>query len=306
MPKLAFRSWRILASALTLPLVLSACGVVDPNSPEDDRPLVATTFTILADIASRIAGDRAVVESITQVGADIHQYEPTTGDLRRVAGADLLISNGLGVDDWLSRFFQSGAAYAVAAEGVDTLPIVSGEYVGKPNPHAWISPREGKTYVRNITAALTEMDPDGADEFARRAAEYDAELDALLARAEESIASLPANHRSLVTCEGAFSYLARDVGLEEHFLWAVNTEAQGTPQQVAALIDAVGDQQIPSVFCESTVSDTAMRQVARTTGARFGGTLYVDSLSEPDGDVPTYLALLEHDIDLITKGLTRS
>ena len=306
MPKLAFRSRRILAPLLVLPLALTACGGVDANSSDDDRPLVATTFTILADITERIAGDRAVVESITQVGADIHQYEPTTGDLRRVAGADLLISNGLGIDDWLSRFFQSGAAHAVAAEGVEPLPIVSGEYVGKPNPHAWISPREGKTYVRNITAALTEMDPEGADEFARRAAEYDAELDAILERAESSIASLPADFRSLVTCEGAFSYLARDVGLEEHFMWAVNTEAQGTPQQVAALIDAVGDQEIPAVFCESTVSDIAMRQVARTTGAEFGGTLYVDSLSEAGGDVPTYLALLEHDIDLITKGLTRS
>ena len=150
------------------------------------------------------------------------------------------------------------------------------------------------------------MDPEGADEFARRAAEYDDELDAILERAESSIASLPADFRSLVTCEGAFSYLARDVGLEEHFMWAVNTEAQGTPQQVAALIDAVGDQEIPAVFCESTVSDTAMRQVARTTGAEFGGTLYVDSLSDAGGDVPTYIALLEHDIDLITKGLTRS
>ena len=306
MPKIAFRSRRILAGLSVLPLALTACGVVDANSSDDDRPLVATTFTILADITERIAGDRAVVESITQVGADIHQYEPTTGDLRRVAGADLLISNGLGVDDWLSRFFQSGAAHVVAAEGVEPLPIVSGEYVGKPNPHAWISPREGKTYVRNITAALTEMDPEGADEFARRAAEYDAELDAILERAESSIASLPADYRSLVTCEGAFSYLARDVGLEEHFMWAVNTEAQGTPQQVAALIDAVGDQEIPAVFCESTVSDTAMRQVARTTGAEYGGTLYVDSLSDAGGDVPTYIALLEHDIDLIMKGLTRS
>lgn len=305
MPKSFLRPRRMLAFALLCPLVLSACGTIETSASERDRPLVATTFTILADITARIAGDRADVESITQVGADIHQYEPTTGDLRRVVGADLLISNGLGVDDWLTRFFQAGAAHTVAAEGVDPLPIVSGEYVGKPNPHAWISPREGKTYVRNITAALSEMDPGGADEFAQRAADYEAELDALLARAENSIASLPTDHRSLVTCEGAFSYLARDVGLQEHFLWAVNTEAQGTPQQVAGLIDAVRDREIPAVFCESTVSDTAMRQVARATGSTFGGTLYVDSLSEPDGDVPTYLALVEHDIDLITKGLTR-
>ena len=267
---------------------------------------MATTFTILADMTERIAGDRVEVASITQVGADIHQYEPTTGDLKRVSGADLLISNGLGVDDWLTRFLQSGGQHVVAAEGVDPIPIQSGEYTGQPNPHAWISPREGKTYIQNITRALSELDPDGAEQFRERAAEYEAELDAIQDRAERSIQSLPAHHRTLVTCEGAFSYLARDVGLDEQYLWAVNTEAQGTPQQVTALIDTVRDQQIPAVFCESTVSDTAMRQVARATGAEMGGTLYVDSLSEPDGEVPSYIALLEHDLDLITTGLTRS
>ena len=306
MPKSLLGRRRIAAAVLALPLALSACAPSDSDPPDGDRPLVATTFTILADMTERIAGDRVEVESITQVGADIHQYEPTTGDLRRVAGADLLVSNGLGVDDWLTRFLQSGGTHAVASEGVDPVPIVSGEYTGRPNPHAWISPREGKKYIQNITRALSELDPDGADEFRQHAAEYEAELDALMQRAEQSLQSLPPDHRALVTCEGAFSYLARDVGLEEHYLWAVNTEAQGTPQQVTGLIDAVRDQQIPAVFCESTVSDTAMRQVASATGAEMGGTLYVDSLSEPDGEVPTYIALLEHDLDLITKGLTRS
>lgn len=304
MPKSLIVHRRTFAALLTLPLLLSACANSGSEPTDGDRPLVATTFTILADMTERIGGDRVRVASITQVGADIHQYEPTTGDLKRVAGADLLISNGLGVDDWLTRFLQSGAEHAVAAEGVAPIPIVSGEYEGRPNPHAWISPREGKTYVRNITAALSELDPDGAAEFRHRAAEYEAELDAVQERAARSVESLSPEHRALVTCEGAFSYLARDVGLDEHYLWAVNTEGQGTPQQVTSLIDAVRDQQIPAVFCESTVSDTAMRQVARATGAEMGGTLYVDSLSEPDGDVPTYIALLEHDLDLITKGLT--
>lgn len=305
MPKSPIAVTRLIAFSLALPVVVAGCGTVGSAPGTDERPLVATTFTILADIAERIAGDRVNVESITRPGADIHQYEPTTGDLKRVAGADLLISNGLGVDDWLTRFLPSSdAMHSVASEGVDPLPIVSGEYVGQPNPHAWVSPREGQRYVRNITAALTALDPEGEAEFTERAADYAAELDDLQDRATRIVEALPDRHRSLVTCEGAFSYLARDVGLSEHFLWAVNTESQGTPQQVAALIDAVRDQEIPAVFCESTVSPTAMEQVARATGATLAGTLYVDSLSEPDGDVPTYTALLEHDLDLITKGLT--
>ena len=183
MPKFLLGRHRIAAAVLALPVALSACAPSDSDPPDGDRPLVATTFTILADMTERIAGDRVEVESITQVGADIHQYEPTTGDLKRVAGADLLVSNGLGVDDWLTRFLQSGGTHAVASEGVDPVPIVSGEYTGRPNPHACISPREGKKYIQNITRALSELDPDGADEFRQRAAEYEAELDELMERA---------------------------------------------------------------------------------------------------------------------------
>lgn len=305
MPKITLPFGRLIACFLTLPIVLTACGTVDRDTGADDRPLVATTFTILADIIERIAGDRVDVESITRPGADIHQYKPTSGDLKRVAGADLLISNGLGVDDWLTRFLPSfEAEHSIASAGIEPIPIVSGEYVGRPNPHAWMSPLEGQRYVHNITAALTELDPAGAEEFEARATDLEAELDTLHERAADMVDSLPPHHRSLVTCEGAFSYLARDVGLTEHFLWAVNTEAQGTPQQVAALIDTIRDQEVPAVFCESTVSQTAMEQVARATGSTLAGTLYVDSLSKPEGEVPTYTALLEHDLALITRGLT--
>lgn len=313
MPKSLPAATRTLAVLTVVLTALAACTVPDPGGDpgsdvaRDGRPLVATTFTVLADMTQRIAGDRVVAESITRPGADIHQYQPTTGDLKRVAGADLLISNGLGVDDWLARFLSSSDAnHAVASDGVDPVPIRSGDFVGRPNPHAWMSPVEGRKYIRNIAAALSELDPAGASGFRERAAEYESELDGLQRRAAGIVESLPSEHQTLVTCEGAFSYLARDLGLDELFLWAVNTEAQGTPQQVTALIDAVRERRIPAVFCESTVSASAMEQVARTTGASLAGTLYVDSLSDSGGDVPTYSALLEHDLDLITEGLITS
>ncbi|MFL0579824.1 metal ABC transporter substrate-binding protein [Dietzia sp. 179-F 9C3 NHS] len=306
MTKLRAVGLRILAPLLIVATVTAACSSTGSGDGEKaDKPLVATTFTVLADMAQRIGGDRVTVESITRPGADIHEYEPTSGDLKRVAGADLLISNGLGVDDWLSRFLDSSdAAHAVASEGVEPMPIRSGDYEGKPNPHAWMSPIAGRTYLHNIAAALSRVDPEGEREYTERAEEFGAELDALHTRATGVVEALPPAHRTLVTCEGAFSYLARDVGLDELYLWAVNTEAQGTPQQVASLIDEVRERRVPAVFCESTVSDSAMQQVARATGARLAGTLYVDSLSGPEGDVPTYVDLVGHDLDLITEGLS--
>ncbi|WP_354053512.1 zinc ABC transporter substrate-binding protein [Dietzia sp. 2505] len=298
----------IVASACTTGLT----GAVDvddrprfADQETGDRIVVAATFTILADMASRVGGDRVRVESVTTPGADVHHYEPSVDDLKRVEGADLVVSNGLGMDDWLLRFIDAtDARHVVTSEGVDPLPVRSGNYTGRPNPHAWMSPDEGARYIRTIADALAEVDPEGAEGYRARAEDYVAELDELATRARAAVAAVPAERRVLVTCEGAFSYLARDLGLEELYLWPVNSESQGLPRQVTALIDEVRDREIPALFCESTVSDAAMEQVAAETGSRVAGLLYVDSLSAPSGPVPTYLDLLDHDLEIITRELT--
>lgn len=270
-----------------------------------DRLVVATTFTVLADMVRVVGGDRVIAESITTPGADVHYYEPTAGDLRRVEGADLVVSNGLGMDAWLLRFLDgTDVPHVVTSKGIDPLPVRAGKATGLPNPHAWMSPVEGASYIRTIARALTELDPVGADEYAANADAYIARLDELAERAKAAVATIPAEHRVLVTCEGAFSYLARDLGLDELYLWAVNSENQGLPQQVSGLIDEVRRRDVPAVFCESTVSGDAMAQVARETGSRFEGRLYVDSLSAATGPVPTYLDLLDHDLETITRELT--
>ncbi|MFN3602355.1 MAG: metal ABC transporter substrate-binding protein [Dietzia sp.] len=306
-----------LVVALVTAIVASACTAgLTGSSDVDDRPrfaeqedgdrvVVATTFTILADMARRVGGDRVQVESVTTPGADVHQYEPSVDDLKRVEGADLVVSNGLGMDDWLLRFIDgTDARHVVTTAGVDPLPVRSGNYTGRPNPHAWMSPDEGTRYIRTIARALADLDPDGTEGYLDRAEDYVAELDDLASRAREAVAAIPEERRVLVTCEGAFSYLARDLGLEELYLWPVNSESQGLPRQVTALIDEVRDREIPAVFCESTVSGAAMEQVAAETGSRVAGLLYVDSLSAPSGPVPTYLDLLDHDLEIITRELT--
>jgi manganese transport system substrate-binding protein len=285
----------------------TVAGCAGPDGPggDDDRPVVLTTFTVLADVAENVAGEHLRVESITKVGAEIHGYEPTPKDVARATEADLVLDNGLGLEAWFARFAESAdAEHVVVSDGVEVIDITGDAYAGKPNPHAWMSPLDVQTYVDNMVVAFSELDPEHAADFAAQGEAYQAELQGVSDELTAALDVLPENHRALVTCEGAFSYLARDAGLTEHYLWPVNAEQQATPQQIAAVVETVRAEEIPAVFCESTVSDKAMQQVVEATGATFGGTLYVDSLSEADGPVPTYLDLVRHDAATIVEGLT--
>nr|WP_218851388.1 metal ABC transporter substrate-binding protein [Agromyces atrinae] len=285
--------------------LLAGCAGTPSSAPDDDRPVVLTTFTVLQDIAQNVAGEHVRVESITKIGAEIHGYEPTPGDIRRASDADLILDNGLGLEAWFERFVADlDVPHVVVSDGVDVIPIAEDAYAGLANPHAWMSPVNAQIYVDNIVRALSDLDPENAADFATNGDAYRAELQAVNDELVAELDTLPANERALVTCEGAFSYLARDTGLTEQYLWAVNAEQQATPQQIARTIEFVDDNQVPAVFCESTVSDKPMQQVVQATDAAFGGVLYVDSLSEEDGPVPTYLDLLRHDAAVILSGLT--
>lgn len=296
-----------LLTSAAVALGLSGCSGAPANGESDDRPVVLTTFTVLADIAQEVAGDHLRVESITKVGAEIHGYEPTPGDLRRASGADLILDNGLNLEAWFAQFVEGlDVPHVVVSEGVEVMPIADGSAEGLPNPHAWMSALNTQVYVDNMVDAFSELDPQHADEYVANGEAYRAELQEVHDELVAELSALPENERALVSCEGAFSYLARDAGLTEQYLWAVNAEQQATPQQIARTIEFVDEQRVPAVFCESTVSDDAMQQVVEATDAAFGGTLYVDSLSEADGPVPTYLDLLRYDVDIITEALTGS
>jgi manganese/iron transport system substrate-binding protein len=289
----------LLAGAAALAMPASALA---QSSPAKLR--VATTFTIIQDIAQNVAGDAAIVESITKPGAEIHDYQPTPQDVVRAQGAQLVLWNGLNLERWFERFFGNlkGVRSATVTEGIEPMPIREGPYNGKPNPHAWMSPRGALLYVENIRKALSAADPAQAAIYQRNAEAYAARIRALEEPLRARLARIPEAQRWLVTSEGAFSYLARDFGFREAYLWPINADEQGTPQQVRRLIDLVRRNKVPVVFSESTISDRAARQVARETGARYGGVLYVDSLSVAEGPVPTYLKLLEVTVDTIARG----
>ena len=293
--------WSGLLAALAVLLTASM------HAQAAEKLKVVTTFTVIADIARNVAGDAATVESVTKPNAEIHNYQPTPGDILRARDADLVLWNGLNLEQWFERFLNNlgDVPGIVVSDGVEPMGIAEGPYTGKPNPHAWMSPSDVAVYVDNIRRAMSEHDPDNADIYQANADAYLAEIAALVEPLRAALDSIPDEKRWLVTSEGAFSYLARDFGLRELYLWPINADSQGTPQQVRKVIDAVRENDIPVVFSESTVSDKPARQVARETGARYGGVLYVDSLSDPDGPVPTYLDLLKVTTNTIVEGLTQ-
>jgi manganese/iron transport system substrate-binding protein len=289
----------LLAAGLFSTVLTSAAAA-------QDKMKVVTTFTVLADMAANVAGDAAEVVSVTKPGAEIHGYQPTPQDIVRAYDADLILWNGMNLELWFEQFLtnMSDVPAATLTDGIDPISIASGSYQGMPNPHAWMGLDNALIYVDNIAKAMAENDPDNTATYDANAARYKQELRDTLEPLKAAIADLPQDQRWLVTCEGAFSYLARDLGLQELYLWPMNADQTGTPQQVRKVIDGVRDNAIPVVFCESTVNTAPAEQVARETGAAYGGVLYVDSLSGPDGPVPTYLDLLRVTTTSVTDGLS--
>lgn len=297
-------------------LALSGCSkpdnsqtaqVADQSATQtatDDKMHVVTTFTIIADMAQNVAGDAALVDSITKAGAEIHDYEPTPQDITKIQTADLVLYNGLNLERWFDKFYTNAkeVPVAVVTEGIIPINITEGSYKDLPNPHAWMSPTNALIYIDNIKNAFVKNDPKNAETYQKNAKDYADKIKAMDAPLRAKLDAIPDDKRWLVTSEGAFSYLAKDYHLKEAYLWPINAEQQGSPKQVKQLIDTVKANNIPVVFSESTISDKPARQVAKETGAHYGGVLYVDSLSEAGGAVPTYMDLLNTTVSTIVQG----
>jgi manganese/iron transport system substrate-binding protein len=297
-----FRKTILLLATSLFALLAVSCG--ERKAASSGKKKVVTSFTIIADMAREVAGDAAIVESITKPGSEIHGYDPTPKDIIKAQSADLVLWNGMNLELWFEKFFENvkNVPGAIVSEGIQPMGITEGPYTGKPNPHAWMSPSNAAIYVENIRKALVKMDPANEATYNANAAAYTAKIKALDEPVRQKLAAIPEDQRWLVSSEGAFSYLCANYGLRQLYLWPINADAQGTPQQVRAVIDGVRANKIPVVFSESTVSDKPARQVAKETGARYGGVLYVDSLTEADGPAPTYLKLLETNANMIVNG----
>ncbi|WP_016951062.1 metal ABC transporter substrate-binding protein [Anabaena sp. PCC 7108] len=275
------------------------------NPAKKDKKVILTTFTVIADMAKNVAGDQAIVESIVKPGAEIHGYEPTPSDLVRAKSVNLILDNGLSLERWAEKFYNSvpKVPHITLSDGIKPVEIAENAYKGKPNPHAWMSPQNALIYVENIRKALVDLDQENADTYNANAQAYSQKIRTIDQKLRKNLSVIPSDQRYIVSCEGAFSYLTRDYGLKEVYLWPVNSEQQGTPRQMEKVIETVKTNKIPAIFCESTVSDKAQREVANVTGAKFGGVFYVDSLSSSDRPATTYLKLLEYNVNTLIQGL---
>jgi manganese transport system substrate-binding protein len=297
--------WWIGATVAILGLFIYAIVQARQEKGASDRLQVLTTFTVLADMAKNVAGDRADIESITKPGAEIHGYEPTPQDMVRLQKADIILDNGMNLEKWAEKLYQNvpDVPHRTLTDGITPMGIAEGPYKDKPNPHAWMSPTNALVYVDNIARALAQLDSANTDYYTQNADTYKQKIKQVDTDLKSGLGDLSQSNRYLVSCEGAFSYLIRDYSLKELYLWPINADAQGTPQQIQHVVDVVRSNNVSAVFCESTVSDKAQQQVASETGARFGGVFYVDSLSGSDGPTPTYLKLLEYNATTLIKGL---
>jgi manganese transport system substrate-binding protein len=299
---------QVVTLGLLLGVLMGGCTPATSPKPGETgsgKKVILTTFTVLADMAKNVAGDKATVESITKLGSEIHGYEPTPSDLVRGKDADLILDNGLNLERWADRFYNSlpKVSHLTLSDGIKPISIAEEAYAGKPNPHAWMSPQNALIYVENIRQALGNIDPANAATYDANAKAYSNQIKAIDQKLKQAIVAIPPDKRYMVSCEGAFSYITRDYGLQEVYIWPVNAEQLATPKQVEKVINTVKARKIPAVFCESTVSDKAQRQVAKESGAKFGGVFYVDSLSPPNDPASTYLQLLEYNVNTLIKGL---
>lgn len=281
-------------------------GILTSNA-EEKKLKVATTFTIIADMAKNVAGTAADVVSITKAGAEIHGYQPTPRDILKVQDVDLILWNGLNLELWFEQFFNNlvDIPSVTLTDGIKPIQIVEGSYAGMPNPHAWMGLENALIYVDNIADALVRYDPRNSKIYRSNAESYKLEIISTIRPLKDKILSIPSEKRWLVSCEGAFSYLTNDFAMKELYLWPINSESHGTPLQIKKVIDIVKEKEIGVVFCESTVSQKPAQQVARETKAKYGGVLYVDSLTDINGKVPTFKELLRVNTETILKGLTK-
>ena len=295
---------KILFFSLIILVSLTSVSCKKISNKNENKEVILASFTVLADMIKNITKDDFIVSSITKPGVEVHGYQPTPSDLVKASKAFVFVDNGFGFELWAEKFVSNLKVKRITiAEELDPIFISEDFYKGKPNPHAWISPKRGMIYVDILVESLSELRPSKRELFEKNGRVYKEKLSKLDKEFSLFISNLDKDKRYLVTCEGAFSYLTNDYGLEEAYLWPVNAESQITPKRMLRTISLVKDKNVPSVFCESTVSNESQLIVANETGAIFGGYLFVDSLSDDTGPANTYIKMLEHNLNLIKKGL---
>jgi zinc/manganese transport system substrate-binding protein len=287
-------SWVSVCAVLVLVAALPARA--------ESRLNVVASFSILGDFARSVGGDRIDVTTLVGANSDVHVYTPSPADAKKISDARLLIINGLGLEGWLPRLVQSSGGKATIVTATDG--IAPRELDSAADPHAWQSVADAKIYVVNIRDALVSTDPAGAAAYRDNTKAYLAKLDALDREVRQAVAQIPENRRKVISTHDAFGYFAAAYGVAFIAPQGVSTESEPSARDIASIIRQVRNGRIPAVFLENISDPRLMQRIAAETGARIGGTLYSDSLTEENGEAPTYIDMVRHNIKALTSALT--
>jgi zinc/manganese transport system substrate-binding protein len=279
-------------------LLLAASAL--PASAQQRLSVVAS-FSILGDFVRNVGGDRVDVTTLVGPNSDVHVYSPTPADAKRIADAKLVIVNGLGLEGWLPRLVQSAGSKATIVAA--TSGVAPRKLGSDADPHAWQSVANARTYATNIRDALATADPAGAVAYRANADAYLTKLDALDREVRAAVAQIPENRRKVISTHDAFGYLASSYGIEFVAPLGVSTESEVSARDIARIITQIRSQKIPAVFLENISDSRLIRRISAETGARVGGTLYSDSLTDEKGDAPTYIDMVRHNIKALTSAL---
>ena len=299
---------RILMVAASL-TALMAAGPAAAQEPAPTKLKVLATFSILGDFVRNVGGDRAELTTLVGPDSDAHVYAPAPADAKKVADAKVVITNGLGFEGWMSRLVKASGSKApvlVASKGIKERKAAGGPSHGHghgADPHAWQSVANAKVYVANIRDALIAADPAGKSTYEANATAYLGKLDALDQEVKAAVAAIPADRRRIITSHDAFGYFQQAYGVDFIAPQGVSTEAEPSARDVARIITQVKKQKIPAVFLENITDARLMERIAKETGARIGGKLYSDALTDAKGDAPSYVDMMRHNVKQLAAAL---
>ncbi|TPR57407.1 metal ABC transporter substrate-binding protein [Enterococcus sp. OL5] len=305
----------LLVSTLVSLLVLGACSSADQNSSENtqEKLKVVATNSIIADITENIAGDKIELHSIVPVGRDPHEYDPLPEDVQKTTEADLILYNGINLETggnaWFTKLVNNAGKeknvdYFAVSDGVDVIYLEGENEEGKEDPHAWLNLENGIIYAQNIAKQLSVKDPENKEYYEENLEEYVAKLDALDKEAKSKFDAIPDEKKMIVTSEGCFKYFSKAYNVPSAYIWEINTEEEGTPDQIKNLVTMLRDSEVTSLFVESSVDDRPMKTVSNDTGIPIFAKIFTDSIAEKGEDGDSYYAMMKWNLEKISEGLS--
>jgi manganese transport system substrate-binding protein len=306
---------KLFITSLIAIFILTGCSESKNEGNKEDKLQVVTTYSILYDIVKNIGGDQIEIHSLAPVGSNPHEFDPLPLDIQKTTDADVVFYNGLNLEagnSWFEKLIQTagksmedGPVYQMS-EGVKPKYLTSEGHTGEEDPHAWLDIRNGIKYAENARDALIEVDPTNKEIYEKNAKEYIAELDTLHQEALDSFNKIPKEKRFLVTSEGAFKYFSDAYDFEAGYIWEINAENQGTPQQVKQIVDLIDSKDVPVLFVETSIDPRSMEMVSNETGVPIGGELFTDSIGKPGEDGDSYAKMMEWNISVILENLMKN